>query len=127
MSTSPRKFQFLFRTNLGTGRVSETVLAETESRDRATMLRGRFLTLSGKMVQGKKRRNVVVKHVEPARFVLFAKPEACPAIGQVFSSVDALAQQIDAHPGTVRATLSRAAKAGEKTATLRGVTYAYVA
>lgn len=123
---SDSKFSFIFKTDHGKGRITERVLAETGSRDRASMLRHKISSVSGGLTQMRSCKKVVVMAVDPTRFETFTVIENPPKKGQVFNSLDALANAMKANVVTLRAAISRAYKAHKNKATVRGITYAYV-
>lgn len=118
------KFTFIFKTDHGNGRITERVLAETDSRDRASMLRHRFKGSAG-LTQMRTCKKVKVLAVDARRLGLFCHLSAAQ-MGETFNSMDAFAEAIKANPITLRAALSRAYKQKKTKATVRGVTYAYV-
>ena len=119
------KFSFIFKTDHGAGKITERVLAETGSRDRASMLRHRFLAGVGGFTQLRSCKKIHILAVDAKRFATFEATEP-PAKGTIFNSIDALADAIGANPVTLRATLSRARGKDKDKATVRGITYAYV-
>lgn len=121
------KFDFILRTKLESGKTSEAVLAQTDNRARATMLRSRFSTMAGGTLPERRCKKVKVVGIDTERFDVFNTEEKMPPKpGQVFNSVDALAAVMDANPVTLRAAISAAKRDKKKTATVRGITYAYV-
>lgn len=122
------KFDFVLRTKLGSGKTSEALLAETNNRVRATMLRNRFITLSGSVLPERRCKKVKVVDIDAKRFAVFnMENKLVPKKGQVFNSIDALADAMGANPVTLRAGISVARKDKQASATVRGITYAYVA
>lgn len=121
------KFSFIFKTDHGNGRIVERVLAETGSRDRASMLRHKISAISGGFTQMRVCKKVTVISVNKERFHLFCPPNSwtVPQKGETFNSLDALAAAIGANIVTLRASLSRSYRANKKKATVRGITYAY--
>jgi hypothetical protein len=119
------KFSFIFKTDHGNGRITELVLAETESRDRASMLRHKIASVSGGLTQMRICKKVTVIGVQPHRFKMFNLSVSAPPKGTIFNSLDALAAAIGANVATLRASLSRSYKAKKTQATVRGITYAY--
>jgi len=118
------KFSFIFKTDHGNGKITERVLAETPSRDRASMLRHRFRSIAGGFTQMRSCKKICILSVNKERFAIFETTEP-PAKGTTFNSIDALADAIGANPVTLRATLSRARGNNTSKATVRGITYAY--
>lgn len=128
------KFSFILKSDSGSGRITERVLAETDSRDRASILRHRFRTIAGGFGEMRICKKVKVIDVNMQRLRVFDPEIRAPHSGQIFNSIDALANAIRANPVTLRAALSRGrhlskgVKAGVlPKATVRGVTYAYAA
>lgn len=125
------KFQFILRTQHDAGKTSETMLTETDNRTRATMLRHRIATLAGGLIRERTCKRVKVLKVDVTRFNVFAIVPNPPRKGQIFNSIDALAEAMSANPVTLRAALSIARKDTVKeksvSATVRGVTFTYVA
>lgn len=120
-------FTFLLQTDHGNGRTSEVLLATTGNRDRARMLRSRFSSIAGVAVSGRNCKKVKVVKVDAERFSVFSALSKPPQAGEVYPSIDALAEAMGSHPVTLRAGISRARSNKLKTATVRGVTYAYAA
>lgn len=121
------KYSILFRTEHPNDRISEAVLASTDSRDRASMLKLRVLAAAGNVPNRRSSKKVRVIKVDIDRYRVFQPTGNGPAKNQVFNSIDELAAVIGANPVTLRAEICKV-KAGRKTeATVRGVTYAYAA
>lgn len=125
--SSSIKFSFIFKTDNGNGRITERVLAETDSRDRASMLRHKISSIAGGFTQMRICKKVVVVSVEKDRFHTFCPSNnwTAPRKGQIFNSLDALASSIGANIVTLRSSLSRAYQSKKNQATVRGITYAY--
>lgn len=119
------KFSFILRTQQDTGRISEKVLASTNSRDRSTVLQRRFLSSIGEDFSDlRMRKKVRVLSVNYTEFSKYVNSLISPRPGDGYSSVHAFAEAIKANPSTVRVTLAKAIREG-KPAIIRGVTYAY--
>jgi hypothetical protein len=122
MSTLP-KFRFILQTVHSDNRISEVVLAKTDSRDRSAMIRRKLEHASGLTRQNKK---VRVWEVSLDRFRVFvAAPKLPPVPGALLPSIDALADALDANPNTLRAAICKGKGASNGRVTVRGVTYAY--
>jgi hypothetical protein len=130
-------FTFIYKTDHGNGRIIERVMTETGSRERARRLWHTFRSICGGSSQVRLCKKVVVHRVNWTRFRLFnGSGTEIPFAGQIFNSIDSLAQEIGANPVTLRAALSRARRVkknkngcftSSNSATVRGVTYAYAA
>lgn len=119
------KYSIVFKTDHGSGRISERILASTDSRDRADSLRVRISSVAGGMLQLRACKKVRVVAVDPTRFAVFSPMESIPQKGQVFNSLNALATAMKVNLVTLRSSLSRSYKAKKTKATVRGITYAY--
>jgi hypothetical protein len=93
------------------------------------MLRNRFITLAGGLIRERSCKKVRVLKVDTARLSIFLNedPKLLPKKGTIYNSIDALAQAMQANPVTLRAAISIARKDEKDTATVRGVTFTYVA
>jgi len=115
-----KKFQFIFRTLQNAERLSESLLFETDTRDRAVLIKEKFGEIVGRVGRPRRRRPILIVGVS----------EHCEkeiAVGTRFESAYALASFLEVSPVTIRSTLSpkRLKILNLSCGTVQGVSFRY--